>query len=343
MPTDYRAFYYLAYAQYMNHDFKNAAVNFYLANQKQPNAALKAYADRIKASLTPADQQWVDAQVAGTATVGATATTVSKKKAKKFGARALFAAATVKLKDFNDDADFQEANAQRYGYGLVGQVPKGNIWIGTEPFFQPVPSFEVALGLGIFPVGKYTYTATGSTAITNGVPGYGVPPSTTYAGNESDTVSNEMKISTSQISLTARYYVGKDKAKAFLGAGVGFYPVSVDWTRTITSGVGNPDVDSRYTGSFTKTGIGEHVMLGGCFQIGNCVSFDPYLMYRIAKFSDLTGSMGSESGTLSTITSKDGTQHWIGVNPDVSKGETAKSLEVDLSGVQFGLGLSFHF
>jgi len=342
MPTDYRASYYLAYSQYMNRDFKNAAVNFYLANQKQPNASIKAYADRVKASLPPADQQWVDAQTAGTATVNATSpkAAVSKKAPVVFGARALFGVATVKLKDFNDDADYQSAYATSHGYGLTGQVPKGNIWIGAEPFFKPVPAFEVGLGLGIFPVGKYFYTATGATAITGGSPGYGTP-SSGYPGDVADRVRNEMKVNTSEISLTARYYVGKDKVKGFLGAGLGFYPASVDWTRVITAGDLNyPELNKNYSGTFKKTGIGEHVMLGCSFKLGQNVTFDPYVMYRLAKLKTLTGSIDGESGTLSAITKADGTKY-IGVNP--AAGETATPLELDLSGVQAGLGISIFF
>ena len=342
MPTDYRPSYYLAYSQYMNRDFKNAAVNFYLANQKQPTASIKAYADRVKASLPPADQQWVDAQVAGAATMTATApkTAVSKKAPSVFGARALFGVAMVKLKDFNDDADYQSAYAMSHGYNLMGQVPKGNIWIGAEPFFKPVPAFEVGLGLGIFPVGKYFYTASGATAITGGSPGYGTP-SSGYLGDVGDRVHNEMKVNTSEISLTARYYVGKDKVKGFLGAGLGFYPASVDWTRVITAGDSNyPELDKSHSGTFKKTGIGEHVMLGCSFSLSQNATFDPYVMYRLAKLKTLTGSINGESGTLSTITKADGTKY-IGVNP--AAGETATPLELDLSGVQLGFGISIFF
>src|SRR5579872_1956951 len=62
-PNDYRGYYYAGYAYYMIRDSKNAALYFGVANAKQPNASIKAYADRVKASLSPDDQQWVDDQV----------------------------------------------------------------------------------------------------------------------------------------------------------------------------------------------------------------------------------------------------------------------------------------
>jgi tetratricopeptide (TPR) repeat protein len=353
LPTDYRASYYLAYTQYMTRDFKDAAVNFYLANQKQPNATLKSYADRIKASLPLADQQWVDAQVASAATTGSKPIAGKKEKAPKFGIRALAGVAIPKLKDFNDDADYQTAAATAYGYGLTGQVPKGNLWIGGEPFYRPIPAFEVAAGFGIFPVGKYSYTASGWTALTSGAPGYGTPTSVTdptYPGDSGDTVNNEMKVTAGQISLTARYYVGGDKAKGFLGAGVGFYPTTINWTRTIASGLGDPNVNDSYSGSFTKNGIGEHVMLGGSFRLGQHVGLEPYVMYRIAKLSGFTGSIADSkgTGTSGTLTTYSGPNGVKGIAVDdgtvtLPTGWTSKPLEVDLSGIQFGLGIAVYF
>jgi tetratricopeptide (TPR) repeat protein len=353
MPTDYRASYYLAYAQYMTRDFKGAAVNFYLANQKQPNPGLKGYADRIKASLPVADQQWVDAQVTGAASTSTTTgpTAVAKKaKVKKFGIRLLAGIALPALKDINDDADYQEAYAIQEGYGLTGQAPKGNIWVGGEPFFQPIPAAEVAVGFGIFPVGKYTYTTSGWTALTNGAPGYGTPTSvsSTYPGDQADTIRQEMTLNAKQISLTARFYVGKGKAKAFLGAGVGYYLSSIDYNRAIASGLGDPTIDNSYTGSFKKNGIGEHVLLGGAFKMGNSVSFDPYVMYRLCKLKGFTGTISDKNGvarngTLSVITEANGDK-WIGVDEgNLLAPRTATPLELDLTGVQAGFGVSVYF
>src|ERR1019366_8308405 len=72
-PNDYRGYYYAGYAYYMIRDSKNAALYFGVANAKQPNASIKAYADRIKASLSPDDQSWVDDQVSKYSQGGAVA------------------------------------------------------------------------------------------------------------------------------------------------------------------------------------------------------------------------------------------------------------------------------
>jgi hypothetical protein len=58
------------------------------------------------------------------------------------------------------------------------------------------------------------------------------------------------------------------------------------------------------TPALQKSGIAPHVLLGGSFNVGGGVSFDPYVMYRIAKLKDFTGTLtdnrGEEhNGTLS--------------------------------------------
>lgn len=351
-PADYRANYYLAYAQYMNRDFRNAAVNFYLANQKQPNPGLKSYADRIKASLPPADQQWVDAQVSGGA--GTTAVASGKKKPLQFGVRALLGVAMAKLKDFNDDADAQKLHATEAGYGLTGQVTKGNIWAGAEPFFKPASNVELALGFGVFPVGKYSYSCSGWTALTNGAPGYGTPSTLddpTYPGASSDALRQEIKINADEIALTARFYAGNEKAKGFLGVGAGYYATSVKYNRAIASGLGDPLVDNSYSGTFKKSGIGEHVLVGGSFALGPSVSLEPYILYRLLKLKSYTGAITDKNGvtvddgTLTLYSGPNG-QKAIAVDDghyQLPNGWTSKELEVDLSGVQFGLGVAVHF
>jgi hypothetical protein len=346
MPNDYRPSYYLGYAQYMTRDTRNAAVNFAKANQKQPNATLKAYADRIKASLPAADQQWVDAQLAG----GAVKTTAvaGAKKASQYGFRPLFGIALASLEDISKDGDFQEQYAKEHGYKLTGQVPKGNVFIGMEPFFRPAPAFEVALGFGLYPVGKYNYTCSGWTAIEDGAPGYGTP-NTPAVASADDQVLNEMKLSTAEISLTARYYVGKGRAKGVVGAGVGYYPASIKLNRSVIPGETDMDVANSYTGTFKKSGIAPHVLLGGSFNVGGGVSFDPYVMYRIAKLKDFTGTLtdnrGEEhNGTLSVCEDSVTGARGIGVDDGTLPSNiTARPLELDLSGVQVGFGVAFSF
>jgi len=328
-PNDFKPYYYLGYTQYMTRDFKNAAANFYLANQKQANPQLKAYADRIKASLPVADQQWVDAKVAGGA-----AKTQTAEKPKKAGIRAIWGLALFSLKDFNADADYQQKKALAAGYGLNGEVPKGNMWVGGEPYLQVGKSMDLAAGFGVFPVGKYSYTAIG----------YGLLP--TDASN--DAIRNVLKVNADQISLTARYYIGKGKSRPFIGIGGGYYPTKLNWAYSVASEDGSINYGS--TGDFTSKAIGFHGIFGGAFKMGSSVSLLPYVQYRMAKVKDLKGSMtdnlgNTTTGTLSLVTQTSTGDSWIGLDNGsaLPVGETQKNLELDLSGVQFGLAVSVSF
>ncbi len=65
-PNNAMAYYYLGYCQVMAGNTKEGAVALTLFLQKQPNPSIQDYLTRVKAKLTPADQQWVDAQTAAT-------------------------------------------------------------------------------------------------------------------------------------------------------------------------------------------------------------------------------------------------------------------------------------
>ncbi len=342
LPNDYRPFYYLAYAQYMTRDFKNAAVNFTLANQKQPNASLKAYADKIKSSLTPEDQQWVDAQVAAGGSAGAGGTKVATQY-KKFGIRGLFGIGLYSLKDLNADADFQSAQALKFGYGLTGEVPKGNIWVGLEPFFRPAPAFDIAVGLGVYPVGKYSYTASGPQVLpANGFP---TPP----FPSSSDAIRSVMTINADQIGLTLRYFVGKNTSKFFFGLGGAYYPSSINISQIAASGDGT--INTGVNGDFTGSAMGFHATLGGQFMLGKSVGLEPYLLYRAANIKNYTGTITNNTtgiattGTLSLVTDNATGNSWVAVDDGkpLPVGETQKALEINLSGIQFGVGVSVFF
>ena len=62
-PNDYRPFYYLGYSYYMTNNGRMSALYFAVANMKQPNASIQAYANQVNARLSPDDQQWVSTQL----------------------------------------------------------------------------------------------------------------------------------------------------------------------------------------------------------------------------------------------------------------------------------------
>ncbi len=69
-PNIAMAYYYLGYCQVMAGKTKEGAVALTQFIQKQPNPSIRDYLTRVKARLTQAEQQWVDAQV-GSASIPA--------------------------------------------------------------------------------------------------------------------------------------------------------------------------------------------------------------------------------------------------------------------------------
>ncbi len=351
-PNDYQGYYLLGYSQYMTQDMKNAAVNFGIANTKQPNPSLKAYSDKLKASLAPADQQWVDAQIVSGGKVQVASAAV---KPKKFGIRVSPGIALFKLEDFDNEgamleARYKEFNStggmetiyvngepQAFGswgqYTMIGEVPEGNLFVGIEPVIRPSANFEVAFGLGIFSLGKYSIDVSSpnlnNTALT-------------------DNLKTAYDISAMPFSLSLGYTMGKGKVAPRLSAGADYYSVKIKRTASLSAG----DLAYGDNGDFKSSGIGFHADLGLDFKMGSSVVVGPYLRYRVAKFDDFTGTMDgtyAEDGVITATFSEDATLMYSDVaNAVVIVSDSAattglRNLEVDLGGVQFGVGISVFF
>lgn len=316
-PKDATAYYYLGYAQYAAGDKKNAALNFGRSAQLSQNTQTKAYADRLKAQLPPADQKWVEGQLAKTPG--------QAERERKFGFRALPGIALFKIKDLEADADSIEKRAADNAMGLDGSVPQGNLYFGLEPFVRPIPNLDLALGFAFFPIGKYSYTLS-------------------QPSNFNFKESAVFDMSSTVIPFTARGVFGKGKTRFFVGAGAGLYSVNVDLLDNITSDLASTGINGKFDGSTT----GFHVTTGAEFRLASSVGVSPYLFYRSAKVTDLTGTQTTtsggaavtESGTLMFDT-KDNKIDFL------KDGDTAdpedRPLELDLSGIQFGIMVSVFF
>ena len=343
-PADYQGYYLLGYTQYMTRDMKGAAVNFGLANAKQPNATLKTYADRIKATLPPADQQWVDAQIA---TGGAVAAVTPAGKHKVFGIRLLPSIALFKLKDLeaegeaiesalteaNDDntvPDFLEGMS--FGtqgmYAMTGDVPTGSLFFGIEPVLRPSPNFEIALGIGIFSVGKYSIDVT-SQCLDD--------PTLT------DSIKKAYDVSAMPIGLSLGYSFGKGKVSPKIGAGVDYYSVKIKETTSIMLNF-DPFGSYGYTGEYKASGVGGHFDFGLDFKFGSSVVMGPYFRYRMAKFTDFKGTITAGGETEdATLMVDESTRIIVPVPDDATDVTGVRPVDIDLSGLQIGLNVSVFF
>jgi tetratricopeptide (TPR) repeat protein len=347
-PNDYQGYYLLGYSQYMTRDMKNAAVNFGLANAKQPNPQLKAYADRIKASLPPADQQWVDAQIAsGGVAVAGTGAAGAAVKPKVFGIRLSPAVALFKLKDLEDEgaaieAALTEANDagteapipfiqdEYFGtpgmYAMTGEVPSGNLYFGIEPVIRPAQGLEIAIGIGIFSVGKYSVDITSQNI---------------DDPTQTDSIRKAYDVSTMPIGLSVGYAFGKGKVSPKIGLGADYYSVKID--ETFSKATADPGESFGYTGEYKASGIGMHVDLGLDFKFGSSVVAGPYVRYRMAKFDSFTGTVSGNGFSESADLMVDNA---TGIVMPVLSGVPTtgmRPLEVDLGGVQVGLNIAAFF
>ncbi len=343
-PNDYQGYYYLGYAQYGAGDRKNAAVNFGLANAKQPNAQLKAYADKVKASLPPADQQWVDAQIAsGGVAVAGTGAAGAAVKPKVFGIRLSPAIALFKLKDLEDEgaaieAALNEANSDGttpeflqgmyFGspgqYGMTGDVPSGNLYFGIGPVIRPAQGLEIGLEVGLFSVGKYSVDITSPNL-----------DDVTLT----DSIRKAYDVSTMPIGLSVGYAFGKGKVSPKVGLGADYYSVTIKETMSVIAGT----TGYGYTGEYKSSGIGMHVDLGLDFKFGTSVVAGPYFRYRMAKFTDFTGDQQSGGESTSGKLMVHEESHLVVFNEDGDPETGLRPLDIDLGGLQVGLNVAAFF
>src|SRR5205085_2434225 len=105
--------------------------NLALSNQKQPNPSIQAYVTQLKARLTPEDQQWVDGQVAASATAGSARVT-GPKVSKKIGVRLEPGITLLNMADFLNSAQANQSAAASMqnsdpSFNYSGHVPTGTI------------------------------------------------------------------------------------------------------------------------------------------------------------------------------------------------------------------------
>lgn len=333
-PNDYRPYYYAGYSYYMMGNSKNAALYFAIANAKQPNASIKAYADRVKASLSPDDQQWVDDQVAkytGTAMAGGTAAGGKGGQA-AFGFHLLGGIEYI----FSDPSDIKSGVVKAGSVSLNGVTPNIVALPELEPFVQLGDNFEINLAIGYFPVGNLAYTTYDFN------PGYSVPP-----GNSPDVWKYTMNTTIITTDLGLKLLFGDKDAKGYLGISGGISPISMTFSKQEYDPTGtNPMGQDSSSGTYGALAFNAQAILGVDFSLGKGIAVGPYIGYRYLDATNFqnagstllidtnTGAVGT-AGSHTTIN---------GVNySNLPPGDPTKALDLDFSGLEGGLDLTFSF
>jgi len=332
-PNDYRAYYYAGYSYYMTRNAKSAALYFGIANAKQPNASIKAYADRLKAGLAPADQQWVDSMVAryagatGTATA---ATPPSKKEEIVFGVHILGGMEYV----LSDPAGIVDKAAAAGSVSLSGFTPSMVMYPQIQPFARFGEAFELGLSIGYFPVGLLSYTTFEYSPTY--VP-YSVPDVWRYSFNT--TVLT--------VDFGGKILFGDKDIRGYLGLSGGISPISMSfdknqWDSTNTSQVASTDLSGDK--DYTTMAISGQALLGFDINMGGGLSFGPYVGFRYLSATDFkngsnvlvvdqsTGAVGLDPAVVGQSGS-----------PNIPLGDEVKNLTLDFSGIVGGFNLTFSF
>jgi thioredoxin-like negative regulator of GroEL len=321
-PNNDKAYYYAGYSYYMTRDAKNAALYFGVANAKSPNASVKAYADRIKSSLPAEDQQWVDDQVSRYSSGAVAGTRTGGKSDMAFGFRILGGTEYV----LSDPAQIKDYVTAAGSVSLNGVTPNLIPLVELEPFVQIADSFEINLACSYFPIGNLSY---------DWVP-YGV---VTLNDGTSTTPMEGYRYSynTTLVSGGAgvKLLFGEKGVKGYLGLGGDVTPVSmtfskvkVDYTDGSTMGI-DPS-----SGDYTTLAIGGHARLGVDFSLGKSISFGPYIGFKYLTATNFKNA----AGTL-VVNTENGD---VG-NSGLAVVSTTKPLEMDFSGINAGIDLTFAF
>jgi tetratricopeptide (TPR) repeat protein len=142
-PNNYKAYYYLGFAQMMLGDYKNAAVALGICNLKHPNDSIAAYVNKLKARLSISDGQWVDSQIyaARNGSYSPASSSNQFATAGTFGIRLEPYLQTYNITGLQTLEQYDYSNAQtiQQSYpstSYTATVPQGSLAIGLEPTYR---------------------------------------------------------------------------------------------------------------------------------------------------------------------------------------------------------------
>jgi tetratricopeptide (TPR) repeat protein len=357
-PSDANAWFYLGYCQYSSGDKKGAALSFARSNQISPNPKAVGYAQSVKATLAPADQAWVDAELAKglptAAPAAAVKTAAAPVKPKSFGIRLVPGIAMFTLGDLKKDSDAKRsytAILQQDGYddgvtaispdpsiGLDGKIPTGGLSFAVEPVVPLGNSVELGMHFEFLQVGKYEVTITNK-----------------QEGDREFTIRNSMKISAMPLGMCGRVLFSppEKKMRPYLGFSVLYLMTSIDYSSY--SKIYDAYPAQTVSGKLKGSAIGGGLCIGADYALTPSVVLSPFVGYRMLKAKNYKGTVNDSDVGLpydAELRTTNGSGaipagHVIVVPTDpVLAGEAATATgvtSVDFGGLQAGLGIGFYF
>ncbi len=324
-PNDYRGYYYAGYSYYMLRDGKDAALYFGVANAKQPNASIKAYADRIKASLSPEDQQWVDDQVAKYSQGGgAVAGGGKKKKDMAFG---------INLLGGMDLILSTQTQVEQYhpaSMAITGVAPTQIMAFGIEPYLQFGEMFELDLAFNYIPVGQWYYT-TYDYALNN-INLAGAPDVWKYTYNMTVITAN----------LGGKILFGGKDVKGYLGLNAGISPISMTFQKLSLDQTYSPQSSTdASSGNYSTMALSANAKLGVDFFLGSDIAIGPYVGFQYLSATNFTA--GGKTLVVDTKNGAVGVPDTATASSNMPATDPTTPFQFDFTGITGGLDITFSF
>ncbi len=316
-PNDNKPYYYKGLSEMWVGDSRDGALDLALSNKKQPSPALQSYVDQLMARLSPADQQWVNAQLSAPP---ATAAAGNKNwAAHPFGVRLMPSFVLISMDSLNSEAQAGKSYAAYlqqtdYSIGFNASVPSGYANLTIEPFYKLGSDFELGLPICYGMLGSFNEGLTSS-----------------LSNSSQGTTVN---FSAFSVGLEGRYYFSSAPMRFFIAGGPMVIPISLS----------SPSSAGTTSISPSAMGIGAEIQLGMDYSLGDFISVGPFLGYQYADVSGFTATVGGQSAEMYLITNP-GTNEW----PIITYGSVGsapsgtKPFDIDLSGLFFGLEFSASF
>ena len=296
-PNSAKAYYCLGYCQLMTGDKKDAVLNFYISNDKMSFPSLKTYADKLKATMAPADQNWLDnellsesapppvPQSALSASVVCSQPTLAPVKKSVGGFRIDASLLFFNLNDFNTILASMQYYAGVYqasqpSITFSGSVPSTGVAPELDPYLALDDSLELGLSFSYLLVNPVTYNYDS--------------PSLNYFNHWT------YSLDAWDFGMNLRWYPLKSEDKAvgfYLEPGVGFMPVDLTFEQNYQNAAYSVHTDDygAYTGS---TVIAPSIKAGMVVNLNKNVSISFSGGYQYAQASNFTGTYWDKSGYL---------------------------------------------
>jgi hypothetical protein len=302
-----------------------------VADMKQPNASVRATAEKIKANLSDDDALWVDDQLSKYSE--ATGLRIPPRKNKvMFG----FDFGLGMDYILSDPTQITLAVAKAQSVSLTGVTPSLLPLPTAEFFVQVNPNIELDFSGTYLPVGTLSYTWTQLNPIDPTDPNMTV----TQANDEYYTLNYTTSIFTG--SLGFKLLFGDPTVKAYFGAGADVSPVSLTFKKSIKHisdnllvGEDPSSSDVAGEGDYTTVSFGGHAVLGANFILSRSLAFGPYIGYKYLDATNFKNKMGNL-----VINQNNGD---VGNSNLYAPTVSTVPLDLDFSGIYGGLNVSFAF